>query len=90
MLGESLDLTTPQRIHIVGIGGAGMSAMDQLLAEMGHEVSGSDVQVWWRMPDTAPATLVRSTSSPRHRRSHRRTQSSSPRAIALWPWPRGR
>ena len=44
MLGESLDLTTPQRIHIVGIGGAGMSAMAQLLAEMGHEVSGSDLR----------------------------------------------
>ena len=44
MLGESLDMTTPQRIHIVGIGGAGMSAMAQLLAEMGHEVSGSDLR----------------------------------------------
>jgi UDP-N-acetylmuramate--alanine ligase len=30
------------RIHIVGAGGAGMSAIATLLAEMGHEVSGSD------------------------------------------------
>ena len=30
------------RIHIVGIGGAGMSAIATVLAEMGHVISGSD------------------------------------------------
>ena len=36
-------LTDPGlRIHIVGIGGAGMSAIATVLAEMGHRVSGSD------------------------------------------------
>ncbi len=38
-----LDLKTPARVHIVGIGGAGMSALGVLLAQMGHEVSGSDL-----------------------------------------------
>jgi UDP-N-acetylmuramate--alanine ligase len=32
----------PRRIHLVGIGGAGMSAIATVLAEMGHRVSGSD------------------------------------------------
>ncbi len=39
-----LDLTVPHRIHIVGIGGAGMSAIATVLARMGHEVSGSDLR----------------------------------------------
>src|SRR3984957_5967700 len=41
---EPLDLRTPQRIHIVGIGGAGMSAIALVLRAMGHEVSGSDLK----------------------------------------------
>jgi UDP-N-acetylmuramate--alanine ligase len=32
------------RIHIVGIGGAGMSAIATVLAAMGHQVSGSDLK----------------------------------------------
>ncbi|MHC5209764.1 MAG: UDP-N-acetylmuramate--L-alanine ligase [Planctomycetota bacterium] len=32
----------PRRIHCVGIGGGGLSALAGLLAERGHEVSGSD------------------------------------------------
>jgi UDP-N-acetylmuramate--alanine ligase len=32
------------RIHIVGIGGAGMSAIADVLARMGHAVSGSDLK----------------------------------------------
>jgi UDP-N-acetylmuramate--alanine ligase len=40
----SLDLRTPQRIHIVGIGGAGMSAIALVLRAMGHSVSGSDLR----------------------------------------------
>jgi UDP-N-acetylmuramate--alanine ligase len=33
-----------QRIHVVGVGGPGMSAVATVLAEMGHRVSGSDVR----------------------------------------------
>jgi UDP-N-acetylmuramate--alanine ligase len=40
----SLDLSAPQRIHIVGIGGAGMSAIAVVLRAMGHTVSGSDLK----------------------------------------------
>ncbi|MGE3619324.1 MAG: UDP-N-acetylmuramate--L-alanine ligase [Acidimicrobiia bacterium] len=39
---ELPDLTTPRRIHVTNVGGAGMSAVATLLAEMGHRVSGSD------------------------------------------------
>ena len=34
----------PRRIHIVGVGGPGTSAIAVILREMGHEVSGSDVR----------------------------------------------
>lgn len=34
----------PNRVHIVGAGGAGMSALAKLLTQLGHEVSGSDVK----------------------------------------------
>jgi UDP-N-acetylmuramate--alanine ligase len=37
-----LDLSTPRRLHLVGVGGAGMSAIATVLLAMGHEVSGSD------------------------------------------------
>src|SRR5699024_1887960 len=37
------DLDRRQRIHIVGVGGAGMSAIAIILSEMGHRVSGVDV-----------------------------------------------
>ena len=37
------DLTRPRRIHVVGIGGPGMNAIAQVLCEMGHQVSGSDI-----------------------------------------------
>ena len=40
---NALDLSAgPLRIHLVGIGGAGMSAIATVLVEMGHRVSGSD------------------------------------------------
>ena len=39
-----LDLTRPRRLHIVGVGGVGMSAIALLLVRMGHEVSGSDLK----------------------------------------------
>jgi UDP-N-acetylmuramate--alanine ligase len=39
-----LDLSTPHRLHVVGVGGPGMSAIAIVLAEMGHHVSGSDIR----------------------------------------------
>ena len=36
------DLTAPRRIHVVNVGGAGMSAIATVLTQMGHRVSGSD------------------------------------------------
>jgi UDP-N-acetylmuramate--alanine ligase len=39
-----LDLTRPQRVHVVGVGGAGMSAIATVLAAMGHRVTGSDLK----------------------------------------------
>ena len=43
--GSTLDLTGPaSRVHVVGVGGAGMSAIATVLAAMGHRVSGSDLK----------------------------------------------
>jgi UDP-N-acetylmuramate--alanine ligase len=39
-----IDLSKPQRIHVVGVGGAGMSAIATVLAGMGHHVTGSDLK----------------------------------------------
>jgi UDP-N-acetylmuramate--alanine ligase len=39
-----IDLERPQHIHVVGIGGAGMSAIATVLTAMGHTVSGSDAR----------------------------------------------
>ena len=39
-----LDLHDPVRLHVVGVGGPGMSAIAIVLAEMGHQVSGSDIR----------------------------------------------
>ena len=41
---SQLDLATKQRIHVVGVGGPGMSAIAQVLIEMGHHISGSDIK----------------------------------------------
>jgi UDP-N-acetylmuramate--alanine ligase len=40
----TLDLSRPIAVHVVGVGGAGMSAVATVLAEMGHRVSGSDLR----------------------------------------------
>lgn len=37
-------LDSKKRIHMIGIGGAGMSTLAQLLLGLGHQVSGSDVK----------------------------------------------
>lgn len=39
-----VDLSSPRRVHVVGVGGPGMSAIAVALAEMGHHVSGSDIR----------------------------------------------
>jgi len=54
--GGVLDLSEPRHIHIVGIGGAGMSAIALVLRAMGHTVSGSDLK------DSAVADRLRSQS----------------------------
>jgi UDP-N-acetylmuramate--alanine ligase len=41
---EPFDLSAPRRVHVVGVGGAGMSAIALLLVRMGHAVSGSDIK----------------------------------------------
>jgi UDP-N-acetylmuramate--alanine ligase len=41
---NALDLGVPRRIHVIGIGGAGMSAIALVLRDMGHRVSGSDLK----------------------------------------------
>ena len=40
-----LDLERPLRIHLIGAGGAGMSALAKLLWAKGHRVSGSDMRM---------------------------------------------
>jgi UDP-N-acetylmuramate--alanine ligase len=39
-----LDLSQPRRVHVIGAGGPGMSAIALALAEMGHAVSGVDIR----------------------------------------------
>ncbi|HXQ58935.1 MAG TPA: UDP-N-acetylmuramate--L-alanine ligase [Acidimicrobiales bacterium] len=41
---DPVDLSRPRRIHVVGVGGAGMSAIASVLAAMGHRVTGSDLK----------------------------------------------
>lgn len=38
------DLSAPRSIHVVGVGGSGMSPIATVLAAMGHRVSGSDLR----------------------------------------------
>jgi len=40
----AIDLSLPRRLHVVGAGGAGMSAIAAVLASMGHDTTGSDVK----------------------------------------------
>jgi UDP-N-acetylmuramate--alanine ligase len=37
-----VDLSRPRRVHVVAVGGAGMSGIAMVLAQQGHRVSGSD------------------------------------------------
>ena len=43
-MADRLDLGQTRRVHVVGVGGAGMSAIATVLADMGHTVSGSDLK----------------------------------------------
>lgn len=40
----TLDLSSPTRVHLVGVGGAGMSGLARILLQRGHPVSGSDLK----------------------------------------------
>ncbi len=40
----AIDLGRPMSIHVIGVGGAGMSAIASVLAAMGHTVTGSDLK----------------------------------------------
>ena len=40
---ETVGDGVPSRVHLVGVGGAGMSAIARILAQRGHDVSGSDL-----------------------------------------------
>jgi UDP-N-acetylmuramate--alanine ligase len=65
--GAAFDLGRPLHIHIVGIGGAGMSAIALVLRAMGHLVTGSDLK------DTPVAERLRShgiTVAVGHRAEH--------------------
>lgn len=42
--GVAAGLSPTVRVHVVGVGGAGMSALAWLLLERGHDVSGSDLR----------------------------------------------
>jgi len=44
MVNEEVDLSVKNSVHIIGIGGAGMGAIAEVLATMGHTVSGSDIK----------------------------------------------
>ena len=50
----TVDLGAPRTIHLVGVGGSGISAVAVVLAAMGHRVSGADVR-----PTPAWPTLER-------------------------------
>lgn len=40
----AIDLSTPRAVHIIGVGGVGMSAIALVLARMGHRITGSDLR----------------------------------------------
>ncbi len=39
----TFDLSRPRRVHLVGVGGAGMSGIGRILLQRGHTVSGTDL-----------------------------------------------
>ena len=69
------------RIHVVGIGGAGMSAIATVLAAMGHRVSGSDLK------DSAGLDRLRAARRRRARRPRRRQRRRRRRGRRLHRHP---
>lgn len=57
-------LDQPRRIHLVGVGGAGISAIGIVLAAMGHEVSGVDVTVTPAWPSLERAGVALELAEP--------------------------
>ena len=87
-MADVLDLSRPRRIHIVGVGGAGMSAIASVLAAMGHAVSGSDLKDSGRLRRLAGERHRRARRSRRRARRRRRTRRGVDRHPAAQP--RGR
>ncbi len=58
MSSPSIDLRTARRIHIVGLGGAGMSAIAEVLLGTGHRVSGSDLRTSAPLERLAEAGVI--------------------------------
>ncbi|MCB0970749.1 MAG: hypothetical protein KDA97_04415, partial [Acidimicrobiales bacterium] len=55
MAEPTVDLTEPRAVHLVGVGGAGISAIGIVLASMGHRVTGADVTETGAWPSLAAA-----------------------------------
>ena len=58
MTDAEVDLSRPRTIHLVGVGGAGISAIGIILAAMGHRVSGADVVETSAWPSLAAAGVA--------------------------------
>ncbi len=67
MPSEPIDLGRRRRVHVVGIGGAGMSGLARVLRALGHEVAGSDLA---STPVTESLTAVGIAVSVGHRASN--------------------
>ncbi|MGH9063505.1 MAG: UDP-N-acetylmuramate--L-alanine ligase, partial [Acidimicrobiales bacterium] len=65
--GSGFDLSRPRRVHVVGIGGAGMSAIATVLVAMGHAISGSDLKASPTLTRLGPAGV---TVAVGHRADH--------------------
>ena len=55
---DLLDLSSPRTVHLVGVGGAGISAIGIVLAAMGHRVTGADVTATSAWPALVAAGVV--------------------------------
>lgn len=74
--GGSIDLRHSRRIHIVGLGGSGMSAIAEVLVGTGHVVSGSDLQA------SAPLERLRAAGVDAHV-GHRAEQVGNAELVAI-------
>jgi UDP-N-acetylmuramate--alanine ligase len=96
------DLVPYRRIHVIGAGGAGMSGLAKILAQSGHQVSGSDlkpgpaltalaaagVETWvGHRPDAAASwDLVVASSAVPDRDPE--VRSAREHSVAVWDRPR--